>query len=151
MPAWGGFCEAGEVGDDFVTRSRHPSPRIHSATRATAHFYSAQLHHHPPPPPLAIIEWGRRFDGKGGFAAFAHFTASPSIGLLLFHNFKITILDEAFVIVIFHNFKISFFREKKLQMYVPELVFPDKSEHHAVRSVLSTLWSYHRSGSRVTI
>ena len=29
---------------------------------------------------------------KEGFAAFAHFTASPSIGLL-FHNLKITILD----------------------------------------------------------
>ena len=32
------------------------------------------------PPPLAIIEWGRWFDGKGAFAAFAHFTASPPIG-----------------------------------------------------------------------
>ena len=32
------------------------------------------------PPPLAIIERGRWFDGKGAFAAFAHFTASPPIG-----------------------------------------------------------------------
>ena len=67
------------VGDDVVTRSRHPSPRIHSATRATTalNFCTAAAQLYPPPPPLAIIEWGRRFDGKGAFAAFAHFTASP--------------------------------------------------------------------------
>ena len=63
-----------EVGDDVVTTFRHPSPKIHSATRApTAHCTVS-------PPPLAIIERGRWFDGKGAFAAFAHFTASPPIG-----------------------------------------------------------------------
>ena len=62
------------VGDDVVTRSRHPSPKI-----PTAHWQELQSCT-VSPPPLAIIERGRWFDGKGGFAAFAHFTASPPIG-----------------------------------------------------------------------
>ena len=57
-----------EVGDDVVTTFRHPSPKIHSATRAPT----------LPGPPLAIIERGRASDGKGALlAAFARSLVSP--------------------------------------------------------------------------
>ena len=63
-----------EVGDDVVTTFRHPSPKIHSATRAP----TLQPVLWEPGPPLAIIERGRASDGKGALlAAFACSLASP--------------------------------------------------------------------------
>ena len=70
------------VGDDVVTRSRHPSPKI-----PTAHWQELQSCT-VSPPPLAIIEWGRWFGGKGAFAAFAHFTASPPIGYFTIWRYR---------------------------------------------------------------
>ena len=61
-----------EVGDDVVTTFRHPSPKIHSATRAPTLLVLWE-----PGPPLAIIERGRASDGKGALAAFARSLASP--------------------------------------------------------------------------
>ena len=72
------------VGDDVVTRSRHPSPRIHSATRATTalNFCTAAAQLYPPRSTIGNYRMGPPVWWKRSlcrFCPFHRFTVNRSL------------------------------------------------------------------------